>query len=395
MKLILNIFLVAFFCFHFSSGKRTEETTQEEDGTIKTVITEEWETEERRGGRSQGRGRGDTIVVMTNDNGNAGHQQSDLAETRPTSVKCEEGLLNRLFDGKFDYHYSVDQKEQSVLGKSGYKFDASLGRIVINRECFPECQHLVPIIRLTHDPTTTHGLITPSGAAEKWILEGQKPQSAEVIGYGVLEKGACGANLAVRHLANKEVQIQTSSDAEYNSLKSNGFVTTSKTAPTFYVWGSSDQLTPPVRSPVENKTSVLTRMWKGSVYSYSIDAQEQEILDKAGHKYDGIVGRIVVKKEDMPDCPNLVPITRINYPSINQLVADAAVVKQFTVGGVYKIKGVIGYGVLTKGKCGATVPVRHVSGPARHLQITNAAEYAIYKANGWVDQTLTFYIWEA
>jgi hypothetical protein len=325
---------------------------------------------------------------MTNENENADQQhhetevESEAEETRPTSTKCKAaGQLNRL---------------SKILGKSGYKFDASLGRIVINRECFPECHHLVPITRLTRDPTTTHGLIAPSGLAEKWTAEGRKAQSAEIIGYCVLEKGACGANLAVRHLSNNEVQVQTSNDSEYNSFKSNGFVTTAKTAPTFYVWGSSDQLTPPARSPVEDKTSVLTRLWKLNLYRYSIDPQEQEILDKAWYKYDGIMGRIVTNKADMPDCPDLVPITRINHRTIHFISADAAFVsRNSNAGGGWENAGVIGYGVLTKGKCGATVPVRHVA-DLPQFQVTNDAEHAIYKQYGWIDHSVPiFYIWEA
>jgi hypothetical protein len=394
MKLYLNIFLVVIVCFNFSFCKRTEETTREEDGTIKTVITEEWETEERRG-HGRGRGRGDTIVIMTNDNENVDNQY-DSEESRPNSVKPKTVQLNRLYDGKTGYHFSTDQQEQSVLGKAGYKFDASLGSVVIKREDFPECEDLVPVTRVKHASLSPYHTLVVTSALVRWWTGGGWNADTVVIGYAVLEKGKCGATAQVRQLI-KDSYIQTTNDDEYKNYKSAGFGDGG--APIFYVWGESDNfVTPQISQAIKDKTAVLTRLNKEIDYHYSVDQKEKSVLEKAGYKFDGTLGRIVVKQTDFPECGDLVPITRVKNLSqaIHVLVTStSAVVQWWITGGWNGDTVVIGHAVSEKGKCGATVQVRHLIKDS-YIQISNNAEYGLYKTSGYGDGGApVFYIWEA
>jgi hypothetical protein len=405
MKLCLNILLIAALFFHISTCKRTEERTVEEDGTIDTVITDEWqEVEERHfDGRGHGRGRGDTIVVMTNDNENDDHKdETEVAATGPTSIKDKTVILNRLYSAQLsDYHYSVDPQEQTTLNNAGYKPDGSLGLIVTKREHFPDCPDLVPITRLGHDGYTAHALVVTSANVHLWMTSwGWK--NPEVIGYGVLEKGKCGATLAVRHLGGAPgyTSYQTSSDAERSTLMTLGFA--DHVAPIFYVWDSTENFIAP-KLPHAHKTAVLTRLYKeqGTDFHYVNSEEAQATLGRLSYQFDGTMGRVVTKQTDMPECTDLVPITLLSHGTYtgHGLVVNAANVKQWINDWGWKDGGVIGYGVLTKGKCGANVAVRHLMNPVTNfIHISNDAEYNLYKADlvKYGDHVApVFYIWEA
>jgi hypothetical protein len=87
MKLILNIFLIAVFILPVSATKpkRTETQSVEDDGTVKTVVTEEW-TDQKE---FKGRGRGDIIVMTNDDNDQSEHsnQRGDHDSSVATSYQ--------------------------------------------------------------------------------------------------------------------------------------------------------------------------------------------------------------------------------------------------------------------------------------------------------------------
>jgi hypothetical protein len=409
LKLILNIFLVAILSFRFSTCTRTEETTEEADGTIKTVITEEWEEETRKtygGHDGRGHGHGDTIIIMTNDNENDDHQQTQVEPDGPASIKHKTGLLNRLYNDKLtDYHYSVDPQEQVTLNNAGYKPDGNLGRVITKREHFPGCPDLVPITRLSHDACTCHGLVVTSAHVRQWITVWAW-KDAGIIGYGVLEKGKCGATKAVRHLGRGSDcnHFQTSSDTERSTFLTLGYI--DHVAPTFYIWDEIDSFTPePHSRAIEEKTTQLTRVYneKKTDYHYSVDQEEQSVLGRDGYNYDGNMGRVVPKQSDFAECPHLVPINRLSHDvcTCHGLVVTAAHVRQWITVWAWKHAGIIGYGVLEKGQCGANVAVRHLSKvpECSHVQITNDAEYNQYKrtdSTNYIDHVApTFYVWDS
>jgi hypothetical protein len=415
MKLYLNIFLTIVLFFPSSTCTRTEERTVDEDGTIKTVITdEEWETEERRY-NGQGRGRGDTIIVMTNDNENTDQDQhaeveSEIEEPPPTSIEHNSVPLNRLYSAQLtDYHYSVDPQEQTTLNNVGYKSVVNLGRVFTKREHFPECPDLVPITRLFIEACTSHVLIVTSTTVRTW-MKGWGWTNPEILGYGVLEKGKCGATLAVRQLAisgDCSSSVHITSDTERSSFLPRGYTDYEFVAPTFYIWDNTAKFEPPKR-PYTRQTSLLTRLYndKETDYHYSVAQKEQATLVQAGFQFDANMGRVVTKRSDMPDCPDLVSITRMNCDApastSHVLVVNAANVDQWKTWGC-KDDRVIGYGVSEKGQCGATLPVRllGVSGdPNYNFQTTSDGEINYYKRPFLVkysdmSQAPIFYIWEA
>jgi hypothetical protein len=399
MKLYLNIFLIAVLCFHFSTCKRTEETTQEEDGTIKTVITDEWETEKRRG---NGRGRGDTIVVMTNENENDNQNENDepeVAEPRSISIKDKTSPLIRfLYADNTDYYYSADPQEQKTLENVFFKNDANLGQVVTKREDFPECFDLVPIFLLRDLASSIHALIV-TFATIYW-------ENTGVIGYGVLEKGKCGATIAVRQLAKPGYAssfIQTASDTERSKFLALGYVDYEPIffGPTFYIWDTAAQFQPP-QYPHTSKTSLLTRLYneKETDYHYSVAQKEQATLGQASYQFNGNMGRVVTKQSDMSACSDFVAITRLSNAQFTShvLIVTASDVNKWKNDGGWTDAGIIGYGVLEKGRCGATVAVRQlVRGDSNHyFQTSNDVEYNIYKKRGYADGVApVFYIWDA
>jgi hypothetical protein len=409
MKLGLNIFLiVAFFCVPCLST-RTETQTVEDDGTVKTVITDEWAEERTVHHDGRGRGHGDTIIIMTNDNEN----QVDQIETKSEVTTIEQKTIpvNRLYNDKLaDYQYSFDPQEQTTLTQSGFKFDKDIGRIVAKREDFPECTDLVPIYKMSHDTCFCHGLVVHSGNVRQWESWGWK--NSGVVGYGVLENGKCGASLHVRHMAINNadcklvLHIQTTSDTEYNTLPKLGYAVS--VAPNFYIWDSNDNFAPPPRlaNSVEKKTVQLNRLYNNpqTDYDYSIDREAEAILAQGGRGYnfDKTMGRIVAKREDFPECRDLVPITVMIHDTCtcHGLVVNAGNVRQWE-GWTWKDTGVvIGYGVLDKGKCGATAQVRHIGANnadcklVLHFQTTSDTEYANYLKLGYAASVAPdFYIW--
>jgi hypothetical protein len=413
MKLYLNTFLVVFICFNFFSGKRTEEIIQEEDGTTETVIAEEWGTETHRG---HWRGRGDIIVVMTNDNDNQDAQVESGVESNPKGIKEKTVPVIRLYNDKIkNVDYTIDQNEQ---GKNGFTFDAPVGRIVLKREDFPECADLVPIT-YGYAPCGTHGLVAAAapmrylqGAGAYWLDGG-------IIGYGVLEAGKCGANTHVRSLwANNvgpsgcAIHFQTSADIEFDTKKKQGYG--GSAVINFYLWEENDSFIPQPRPhSIDDKTVLLNRIYnpKLSDFDYTTDRQQEVILTRAssGYRFEGTLGRVVTKQSDLADCSGLVSLTKMYLPAdeCHVLAATASSVSSLEKGG-WKNMGVIGFGVLENGKCGASVKVRHVytntAGDAMtkkydlkmHIQTKSDAEYLNCKRVYYVDGAApTFYIWEA
>jgi hypothetical protein len=404
MKLILNIFLIAVLCFYFSTSKRTEETTQEDDGTIKTVITDEWENEERRG-NGRGRGRGDTIVVMTNDNENTVHQNtevdSEVAETRLISIKdISSPLLRFHHASNTDYYYSANPKEQETLENVFYKNDANFGQVITKREDFPECFDLVPLTRSGAESALIHSLIATT-VCTWWKHMG-------VIGYGVLEKGQCGATIAVRQLSKSNCSpcvLSTNSDTEHNNHIALGYTSggpVEQNAPTFYIWDTAAQFEPSTNL-LASKTALLTRFHNATKtdWHYSAAQKEQATLGQAGYTFDGDMGRVVMKQTDMSSCSDLVPITRLSNAQVaaHALIVTASDVAKWKNDG-WKVDGVIGYGVLEKGRCGATLAVRQLGvvwGDRKdYFQTSKDVEYNIWKKKTYVDGTAqVFYIWDA
>jgi hypothetical protein len=411
MQLGLIFLLVAVCSIHQSTCTRTEQQTVEDDGTVRTVITEEWETEERRGhGRGNGgRGRGDTIIIMTNDDDNQGSQVESDVESHHHGIKPKTVPVNRLYNDKLaDFDYVTTADEQDRLTRNGYTFDGNIGRIVAKREDFPECADLMPITK-AYSSCGCHALAAT--AATMRYLAGGAWQDTGVIGYGVLDKGKCGATTRVRHIhknnanCNLILHFQTSIDAEYNSYKNLGYVDSS--AADFYLWEENDSFTPQPRPhSIEDKTALLNRLYNDKLadFDYSIDRQQEDILTRAsgGYRFDGSLGRIVTKQSDLSDCSALVPLTRMySACGCHALAASAASIR-YLEGGGWQNKGVIGFGVLENGKCGATVQVRHMHlvnancNLILHFQTKSDAEYDYYKKLGYVDSVApTFYIWEA
>jgi len=407
MELTLNIFLlVAFFCVTCSSTdpKRTETQTTEADGTIKTVITEEWEEEKtiHKGGRGHGRGRGhgDTIVIMTNDNDDVDNHHHDQHDSG--SINERTAVLNRLYREKdTDYHYSVDPQEQTSLTNNGYKPDGSLGRIVPKLEDFLECTHLVPIVRISHDVMTSHGLVVTAAVYE--FINVYKWKDTGIIGYGVLEKGQCGANLAVRSMwksADWSYFFQSTSDSEYKTYSTLGY--SDYGWPTFYIWGEGDNFSPQPRPAViEDKTALLTRMYsdKQTDFTYVTSQQEQDILAKEGYKFDANMGYVAKTQSAFTEC-TLVPIVRISHDVMTSHgLVVTAIVNEFINTYKWKDTGIIGYGVLQKGQCGANLAVRNMWKSADwsyFFQTISDPEYKLFSTMGYSNYGWpVFYIWEA
>jgi hypothetical protein len=407
MKLYLNIILIAFFsipCW----ATRTETQTVEEDGTVKTVITDEW-TEERHV-RGRGRGQGDTIVVMTSDNDNEEHQTSEGTSDGQQScnnITSRTVPLKRLFNGVDSYTYSIDQQDETTLTKAGYKLEETMGRVVAQQSDFPDCHDLVPITRVTLPiPSGGFNIMMLNAPSAFYIRIGGWPEAGG-MGYAVMEKGKCGATIPVRQLRSSKSFLQiTDADGESDAYKSLGYAIIPNIALDFYVWDEKADFCPQPR-PIEKKTALLTRLFNTilSDFEYVTNPKVKEILTKptGGYRFDGNLGRVVIKPSDLPECKDLVPIIKMFHSSstnhvllVDQAIADSWVKEGWTNAGV------IGYGVLEKGKCDATAEVRYWSVQQAnvnwllHYQTAVLSQYEILKnLYGCNDGgTKNFYIWE-
>jgi len=317
--------------------------------------------------------------------------------------------LNRLFSNRPnlpDYQYSIDQQEQKTLQQSGYKNDGSLGHVVADPKDFPECTELVPIVRMRNDQNNCHGLLVTAAEVRLWETTFSY-RNTGIVGYAVLGSGKCGATVRVRHIHNGGgnnklgLHLQTSSETEYGACKKLGYVDNGSSD--FYIWASTA-----CANPSESITVPLNRLFndngKLADFQYSIDQQEQDTLQKSGYKSDGSLGRVVANPKDLAECAELVPIVRMRHDQNNchGLLVTAAEVRLWETTFSYRNTGIVGYGVLDKDKCGATVRVRHIhngGGNTKlglHLQISSDSEYNKRKQMGYVDNgSSDFYIWEA
>jgi hypothetical protein len=411
MKLYLNIILIAFFSIP-CLGTRTETQTVEEDGTVKTVVTDEW-TEERTFGRGHGRGHGsgDTIVVMTNDNDNVEPQTSKGTSNGQNScdVTSKTVPMKRFFKGPDSYSYSSDQQKETALTNSGYTVDGAMGRVVAQRSNFPECRDLFPIIGVTSPGDRRYNILTASVGAAITFTRVFSWSETGVIGYAVQEKGKCGATVPVRALhKNLNGLIQylqiTDADGEIDDYKNLGYVLPGYQE--FYVWDENAHFCPQPR-PIEKKTALLTRLYNSQLtdFDYTTSPKVEEILTKpsGGYRFDGSLGRVVIKPSDLPECKDLVPIIKLFMSSYTDhvLLVDQADVDNWVKSG-WTNAGVIGYGVLEKDICGATVEVRHAflhnADPNLKLFFVTSvlSQYENVKTYGFADMgTKNFYIWEA
>jgi hypothetical protein len=413
MKLYLNIILIAFFSIP-CLGTQTKTETVEEDGTIKTVITDEW-TEERPV-RGRGHGRGDTIVVMTNDDDNVEPQTSEGTSKGQDSCGTTSKTvpLKRFFNGGNLYSYSTDQQKETTLTNAGYKFDSSMGRVVPQRSDFPECHDLVPIagMTMTYGNAGHNILLTNAGQG---YLYGYNSAWSEtgVIGYAVPEKGKCGATIPVRHVfkatgATEWLQI-TDADGEIEAYKNMDYIDTkyedTSVIQDFYVWDENAHFCPQPR-PIEKKTALVTRLFNSILtdVEYVTSSKMEDLLTKpsVGYRFDGSLGRVVLKPSDLPECKDLVAIIKM-FHSTNKdhaLLVDQAMADSWVKAGWTNV-GVIGYGVLEKDKCGATVEIRHTflqtATPSRNLFYGSIlSQYKSMTRHGTPDGgTKNFYIWEA
>jgi hypothetical protein len=403
MKLYVNIILIAFSiipCW----ATRTETQTVEDDGTVKTIITDEW-TEERTFGR--GHGRGDNIVIMTNDNDNGEDQTSEGTSNGQDScnISSKTVPVTRFFNGK-SYTYSIDKQKETTLANSGYKKDGPMGRIVAQRSDFPDCHDLVPITQVTHSREGYNMLLANTGRVYSFEIS-TWPETA-VIGYGVLEKGKCGATVPARQInkANTEFLHITDAEGEFDAYKSMGYEPQVDGAQYFYVWGENVHFCPLSR-PIEKKTALLNRLYntKLSDFEFTTNPKVEEILTKpgSGFRFDGTLGRVVINPSDLPESKDLVPITKLFRSSSTDhvLLVDQATTDAWVKAG-WTNAGVIGYGVLEKDKCGATREVRHAFMDIPYYkamlryQTTILSQYEPLVNNNFVDGgTKKFYIWEA
>jgi len=164
---------------------------------------------------------------------------------------------------------------------------------------------------------------------------------------------------------------------------------------------------PVTRDPFDVDTSkyaILNRMYsaKQTDYLYTIDRYEEKLIAGGchGYKTDQTMGRIMQLPEDDPDCRAAVPIYKLTHVvhSTHALVVGLNTVRMYQ-GWTWTLEGIIGYGVLQYGQCGATVPVRSLLMPhddysqGKHLQTTNKTELSL---PGTVEGSApTFYIWKA
>jgi len=300
---------------------------------------------------------------------------------------------------KSDYYYSTDEQEQNRLTQDDYKFDGSMGRVVAKRESFPGCTDLVPITRISQAELSAHALfVTAIFFNDRTTKYGWKNDG--IIGYGVLDNGRCGATVRVRNLYKGNMRFQTSNDAEFQQFKTSGFLDWD--VPEFFIWDKNANPAPATRrSSIDAPTALLTRTYNDAQtdFYYSIDRQTPVTLGQNIYQFDGIMGRVIAKLSDFPDCTDLVPITRLYHPvsTCHALIVTSADVRDMVVNNGWKDDGgVIGYGVLQKDKCGATVPVRNLNLNDWRFQTTSEGEYKAYKYLSFTDWTrASFYIWEA
>jgi len=165
-------------------------------------------------------------------------------------------------------------------------------------------------------------------------------------------------------------------------------------------------ITEEVHVPIVDTSNyaILNRMYsaKQTDYLYTIDRYEEKLIAGGchGYKTDQTMGRIMQLPEDDPDCRAAVPIYKLTHVvhSTHALVVGLNTVRMYQ-GWTWTLEGIIGYGVLQYGQCGATVPVRSLLMPhddysqGKHLQTTNQTELSL---PGTVEGSApTFYIWKA
>jgi len=160
--------------------------------------------------------------------------------------------------------------------------------------------------------------------------------------------------------------------------------------------------------------TTLNRLFspKAIDHMFTVDRLEEQIASDAGYVQDAVLGKIALRYKDLPGCPFLTPIYKLSQPiSTNHLLmVTMDSVNAFIANpnsSHWQFEGIIGYGVLHQGECGATAKVRHYefvneerqdSSTNVHMMVTNDTEATELSTRLIMKMTRSplsaFYIWE-
>jgi len=317
--------------------------------------------------------------------------------------------VNRLFSAdKADYIYSTDRYLDDLLKVATYKDVTTIGGMPLVKEDMPGCSSLTPIYGLTNEDCSLHVLLTSVDAVHQWTSNLGFTNEG-IFGYAVLKQGDCGATQHVRLLhsplqadCSKNTYLQATNDTEYSDFQQKkGYAVDQTYSPSgdFYIWPA----------PIELPSLIRVYSADRADFIYTVDKYQVQLLGEVGYKVDGGLGRLPMMKEDMPNCASLTPIYLItNVPcSLHALVTSMDAVHQWVSQLGWTEEGILGFGVLKQGDCGATrhvqlvhtTPLNSDCSKNTYFQTSNATEYSSYQGKGYaVDPTYSpqgdFYIWE-